>query len=656
MGKFEKANRPQVRAAAPQPAPARRKPRRKKSRAPLIVCIIVAIVLVAGTLAGCLLLKGRDDGRIAQNVFVEGIDLSGMTEEEAKTALSALKFDNDMDVSLYTRGDKFKTYTTTYDPTKETKKDIYGKPLENAQATVAIVKDDKQPVDPDAPVDENGTPCTLDRTLKLLAGDVNAALDVDAAVKEAYQYGRTALKNGTNERVDIDVSKHLTLNESYIREVLASYLEDTASEGSETKIADGKTTVTDADGNPQTVDAIEITLGTLQRDIDIDALYDEIVAAYTKGEYTLKYVYQEKLPEAVDLDELYKKYKCEAPVNAVCDEDTFEITDGKDGFGFRMADAINAFEEALPGEKITLPLQTLKPEFTRESLEKQLFCDVLSYYDSPHTYNPTRTHNLELACEAIDGTIVKPGETFSFNETVGERTAAKGYGEAGVYVGGETQQQLGGGVCQVASTVFYCTIKANLEVVERYEHQFTPEYIPWGMDATVYWGYLDYKFRNNTAFPIRLEASVSNGYVHMRFVGTETKEYTVELDYTTTGYYEASVETVDISPDMPNYSKYSKYSEGDVIQTAYNGADVTTYMYKYDKNGKLMSTEIVCYSKYDRRNRLIAHIVKKEEPTTEPSTQPSTPEPTEPPTEVPTEAPTPEPTEPPTEETAPETP
>ena len=79
MGKFEKANRPQVRAAAPQPAPARRKPRRKKSRAPLIVCIIVAIVLVAGTLAGCLLLKGRDDGRIAQNVFVEGIDLSGMT-------------------------------------------------------------------------------------------------------------------------------------------------------------------------------------------------------------------------------------------------------------------------------------------------------------------------------------------------------------------------------------------------------------------------------------------------------------------------------------------------------------------------------------------------------------------------------------------------
>ena len=131
----------------------------------------------------------------------------------------------------------------------------------------------------------------------------------------------------------------------------------------------------------------------------------------------------------------------------------------------------------------------------------------------------------------INGYVLKPGETFSFNGVVGERTAAKGYKEGGVYVGGETVQQLGGGVCQVASVLYYCTLKSDLEVIARQEHQYVPDYIPWGMDATIYWGSLDYKFRNNTTYPIRILAEASGGYVRVRFMGTETKDYTVELDY-----------------------------------------------------------------------------------------------------------------------------
>lgn len=632
MGKFEKANRPQAQRAA-QNAANKANKKKKKSRLPLILGILGSAVVILACAIGYLRL--RDDHKIAQNIFIGGIDLSGMTKKEAKEALQALSFEKDMNIRLYTEGDEFPLFVTTYDPSKETVTDIYGNPVENAQNPVTIPQEEPHETEADAPLNENGEPYLLDKTICLPASYVEITLDTDAAVEEAYRYGRGVGSKSNNTRVDIDVSSYLTVNETYIRDVLENTLEDTVCVGTETQIKDTTSTVTDEDGNPKTVDAIEITLGTLNRNIDIDALYDEILAAYMSGESDLQYVYDETIPEPVDLDQLYKDYKCVAPVNAVCDEDTYEITEGKDGFGFTMTDALLAFSEAKPGDTVILTLQELKPRFTGESLKDELFCDVLASYDSPHVWNPTRTHNLELACEAIDGTILKPGQIFSFNEIVGERTAEKGYGEAGVYVGGRTENQLGGGVCQVASTIFWCTLKADLEVIERAEHQFLPSYVPYGMDATIYWGSLDYKFRNNTTYPIRIDASVSDGYVHIRFVGTETKDYTVKLDYEITAWFNSAEKIIDISPDMPNYNRYKDYKEGDVIQTAYDGANVTTYMYKYDLDGNLISKEIACYSQYDRRDREIAHIVTEEN--TEPSTEPSTEPPTEPSTEPPTE-------------------
>ncbi len=681
MGKFEKGKRavsaynPQMPAAdrgnlygqaasqkpAQKSAPKKAAPKKKKSVLPIVIGILGALIVVVACLIGYLLL--RDDEKIVNNVYVAGINLSGMTKEEAVAALKGVSFDHDMNVRFYTRGDEFKIYTTTYEPGKETATDIYGNALENAQMTAAIPKDDTRATDTDAPLDENGVPYLLDKTLRLLPEDVALKLDVEGAVEEAYRIGRGVGSKENPTRVDVDVSKHLTINETYIRDAITSALADTNQEGVENSVRLTKTTVTDKDGNPQEVDALEITVGRLSRRIDIDAVYKEVVTAYMSANYELQYVYEETYPAPVDLDKLYKENHCTEPVNAKMDEDTYEVTDGKNGYGFRMIDAIVALEGARAGDTVILPLTEIEPEITGDNLGGKLFADVLSYYDSPHVYNPTRTHNLELACQAIDGTVVKPGETFSFNKIVGERTAEKGYGAAGVYVGGETVQELGGGVCQVASTIFYCTLKADLEVVERAEHQFTPSYIPWGMDATIYWGSLDYKWRNNTPYPIRVDASVSDGYVHIRFVGTDTKDYTVELDYVVTDYFSAKEVTRDISPDMPNYAKYMYYKEGDVIQTAYDGANVTTYRYKYSKaTGELISTEVVCYSKYDKRDREIAHLVTEEE-STEP-TEP-TPEPTEPtsaPTEAtvtesptePTEQPT-EPTNPPTEPTEPPT-
>ena len=175
-----------------------------------------------------------------------------------------------------------------------------------------------------------------------------------------------------------------------------------------------------------------------------------------------------------------------------------------------------------------------------------------------------------------------------------------------------------------------------------------PDYIPWGMDATIYWGSLDYKFRNNTTYPIRILAEASGGYVRVRFMGTETKDYTVELDYKATMTHKSKTEEVEISKGMKNYDKYKDYKDGERIQVGYDGYEVDTYRMKYDKNGKLLSTETVNHSSYDWRNRLVAKLVEETEPPTEAPTEPT--EPTESPTESPTEKPTePEPTEPPTD-------
>ena len=180
--------------------------------------ILGSLVVIAACAVGYLLL--RDDQKIAQNIYVGGIDIGSMTKEEAKEALGALRFDQDMNIRLYTEGDAFPLYVTTYDPSKEPVTDIYGKPLENAQNTAAIPAPEPPETDPDAPLDENGKPYLRDKTICLPASYVEITLDVDAAVEEAYRYGRGIGTKENDTRVDIDVSKLLTVNETYIRDVL----------------------------------------------------------------------------------------------------------------------------------------------------------------------------------------------------------------------------------------------------------------------------------------------------------------------------------------------------------------------------------------------------------------------------------------------------
>lgn len=151
--------------------------------------------------------------------------------------------------------------------------------------------------------------------------------------------------------------------------------------------------------------------------------------------------------------------------------------------------------------------------------------------------NVNRTTNLNIACKTINGTVVKPGGSFSFNSTLGERTAGKGYKPATIFTGGAgTAQELGGGICQVASTLFNTALLANVTITQRYPHSQKVTYCPIGRDAGIYYGSKDLKFTNNTKYNIKIKAWISGGKLTVQFLTTEiAKPPAVTLSVTRSG-------------------------------------------------------------------------------------------------------------------------
>ncbi len=135
---------------------------------------------------------------------------------------------------------------------------------------------------------------------------------------------------------------------------------------------------------------------------------------------------------------------------------------------------------------------------------------TIGSYTTKTTSNSVRNKNIQLAAKALNGTVLKPGQEFSFNETVGQRTEAKGYGGAPAYNNGEVVQEVGGGVCQVSTTLYNAVFRAGLTTTYRRSHTFAPTYVTPGMDATVSWPGPDYQFVNNSDYPIGIRASYSD--------------------------------------------------------------------------------------------------------------------------------------------------
>ena len=559
--------------------------KKKNPRKPGRVLVIVALILAAAIAGGVWWFFDytKDDGLIYPNVYAFGVDLSGLTPEQAAAA------------------------------------------IEDATADTFY----KQSMTVQLP----------DSTLTLTPGQTGAGVDVQAIVQLAYDYGRGGSRwENTQARAaaaldtyELDTKRCMTLDEDAIRDAV-----DQAAVRAASSLTQPTVTVTGEvpdrnlsyEAAQKKTDVahqrLTIVLGTPERSLNTETLMELIISAYSRNDFTpIEYPYDVVEPDAPDLDALYAQYSI-APVDAVLDETDYSITHEILGYGFDLEALKAMVAQAGEGETITLDFGYVPAAVTYAAIDATLFQDVLGSVSTNHTNNANRNANLKQACKAINGKLVRPGEVFSYNQTLGERTEQKGYRPASAYMAGKTVETVGGGICQVSSTLYYACLKADLEIVERTAHGYTVSYMPYGMDATVSWGSLDYKFRNNTDYPIRIEAWVADGQVHVKLIGTDTKDYYVKMTYETV---EGPVEGKTVYEDY-KWNNPEGYKDGDVIQTAYTGRTVKSYRVKYSKaTDEKISSSYEATSRYKSRDKIVARVEPK--PTEPPATEPTPTESTE---------------------------
>ena len=284
--------------------------------------------------------------------------------------------------------------------------------------------------------------------------------------------------------------------------------------------------------------------------------------------------------------------------NAGYDAATDSIIPERIGAEFDVTAAQAALDAAAPGETVTLDATVQLPAVTAEELEGVLFRDVLGQCRTHVSGTSARINNVKLSAAACNGVVLNTGDVFSYNATTGQRTTAKGYQAAPAYVQGETVDEVGGGVCQTSSTLYYACLRANLEITERYAHRYVPAYIDWGMDATVSWGGPDYKFTNNTNYPIKIVATYSGGYLTIKILGTNVDGTSVKM----------TNEVLSSTPWETVYKDDETLPAGTekVTTTPYTGYKVKSYRNVYDANGKLISSTYEATSDYKVRNKVIS--------------------------------------------------
>ena len=204
---------------------------------------------------------------------------------------------------------------------------------------------------------------------------------------------------------------------------------------------------------------------------------------------------------------------------------------------------------------------------------------------------------LEAAVPGETVLVLNDGDVFDYNQVVGKRTVERGYGEAATYVNGETVNTVGGGICQVSSTIYLATLLANLEIVERYNHRFYPGYITLGMDATVSWGGPEFRFKNNTGYPIRIDVGYANSKLTVTIVGTKTDDTYVKMTYDLLGTTKYETEYVE-TEELP-------WGEQRQKQNGYTGYEVVSYRNVYKGDGTLLSSNVEAKSNYKSRNQII---------------------------------------------------
>lgn len=503
---------------------------------PFVLTFII-ILLLLFVLSTIFALVNSSNKKILDNITVYNVDISNLTETAAKEKLSQ-ELTNKLSATYKLT---YEDYETTFTPT-----------------------------------------------------DIDATFDIDSIVKEAYQIGRNSNIFISNFEIistllsTKELKPELKYNEEKLETILNNINLDLP----------GLVTQPSYYINE---DNLIITKGisgiTLQKDKLKDLLVNLINSSNITSTTSIEIPVQTIEPDEIDIEKIYNEIHTE-PKNAYIIKEPFELHLDEDGidFAISMEEAQKLLQEN--NTEYSIPLKYTKANVTINDLGEDAFPHNLGYFTTRYDEtNVNRSTNLKLAVKKINGTILKPGETFSYNKVVGERTVANGFKQAIVYANGGMEAGLGGGICQISSTLYNSVIFANLEIVERKNHSLPVSYVPLGRDATVSYGSIDFKFKNNRSYPIKIEATASSGIVKISILGIEEK---TEYDVT---FQTEKLQSIAYTTQYINDSSLAKGTQ--VVKQA------GSYGYKYrtykivSLNGSVVEKVLLSTDTYNPQKRII---------------------------------------------------
>ena len=434
-----------------------------------------------------------------------------------------------------------------------------------------------------------------DYSTTILPSDFEASFDIESAVNTAYSIGHSdnifvnnfAIINALSKNINVspEIKYDINLLDAIIKNINSS-IPDLVVQPS--YYIDGTTLI--------------ITNGKDGVMVNTNQLADDIIAIlndFSSTQDTLEIPVINTAANPIDIESIYNSIRKD-PVDAYYITNPYALYPSSNGLDFDITleeakNLISTYQE-----EYTIPLKILYPNVSTNQIGTEAFPDLLSEFSTSFTSsNYNRSTNITLASSKINGVVLMPGETFSYNQTVGQRTRSAGFKEATAYSNGEVVQEVGGGICQVSSTLYNAVLYANLEITERYNHGFKPSYVKPGLDATVSWGGPDFKFANNRTYPIKIICDTTGKKLRIYIYGLKTdSDYTVELEsvYLSTVY----AKTV--------YKQDSSLANGarKVIQSGSNGCKTATYKILYDSAGNFVSKECISKDTYNAHNKIVA--------------------------------------------------
>lgn len=552
----------------------------KRDKITLIAIGAVVLALLIGSIIGISVMFSSqpDDGLIQKGVMAAGVDLSGMTPEQAKQALEAATAD---------------TYT-------------------KLDMTVTV----------------------LDTTIALSPKDTGAKLNVDAVIEAAYKYGRETGKT-QNRSYIVPIIEHLNLNTEFIKGELNKLGEKYSSTLSQPSINISGTRPDVNVSKPDTSvvhQKLTIFVGTAEYGLDTNKLYEQVLEYYNSNIFQVTGSCQVVAPESIE-DELVALYEehCIKPIDAQIDTNTYTVTPEVYGYGFVLETVKEQLASTPYGTTLEIPMTFIAPNLTEELLSGNLFKETLGHCESPMGIEANWIHNITLASQKLNGFILKSGDEFSFNEVLGELTTAGGYRPVTVYTGKDLTEIVGGGVTHLASALYNCVLQADLEITQRHTHTYATSFIEPGRDVYVNALEADFRFRNNFPAPICINVQIANGSIQVSILGTDSRNYSTEIEFLTVKTLTPSQLKNTMSPNNPG-----GYRNGQELVAPITGYDVEIYRYKYNKDtGALIEKELLYTVHHASRDAVVVELQEPPQPTepTEPSvpTEPSNPsEPTDP--------------------------